>query len=67
LIKELEAPGISWKRQTINTFLGRLLEKGLVIHDSEKRKYIFAYTKEEYVSHRVKEFLDEEYSGSIKK
>lgn len=65
LSQELEMQGIEWKRQTINTFLTRLMKKDLVIQN--KRKYIYACTRAEYETMRAKEFLKEEYGGSFRK
>lgn len=61
----LEQKGIIWKRQTINTFLARLIKKDMVVQNS--RKYIYAHTKEEYESLRAKEYLNSEHNGSLKK
>lgn len=63
LRKILEQEGTIWKRQTINTFLVRLKSKGLIIQNS--RKYIHAYTKEEFDSLKAKELLDDDYGGSL--
>lgn len=62
---ELEKEGIFWKRQTINTFLSRLIKKDMVVQNS--RKYIYAHTEDEFESLRAKEYLDLEYNGSLKK
>lgn len=62
---ELEQRGIFWKRQTINTFLSRLIKKDMVVQNS--RKYIFSHTKAEYESLRAREYLRSEYNGSLKK
>ena len=56
--------GKSWKRQTINTFLARLIQKGLVVKN--QNKYIYAYTKEEFDALKTKEILDAFYDGSLK-
>ena len=63
IIKILEPAGIFWKRQTVNTFLARLINKGLVIQNS--RKYIYAYTEEGYQTLRAKELLNVDYGGSL--
>ena len=41
LIEYFEHLGKEWKRQTVNTYLTRLIEKGLVVKNG--RKYIYAY------------------------
>ncbi len=67
-IKEMsmyfEENGKSWKRQTINTFLAHLIQKGLVIKNG--RKYIYAFSKEEYKKIKASDILDTLYDGSIK-
>jgi len=63
IIKILEPEGIFWKRQTVNTFLSRLINKGLVIQNS--RKYIYAYTEDEYKTLKAKEILNDDYGGSL--
>jgi len=63
IIKILEPEEIFWKRQTVNTFLSRLINKGLVIQNS--RKYIYAYTEEEFETLKAKELLNEDYGGSL--
>lgn len=65
LIKYFESQGKEWKRQTVNTFLARLIEKGLVVKNG--RKYIYAYTKEEYDAQKASELLNTLYGGSLKK
>lgn len=65
LIKIFEAQGKEWKRQTVNTFLAHLIEKGLVVKNG--RKYIYAYTKEEYNARVASELLNTLYGGSLKK
>lgn len=61
---ELEKKGVFWKRQTINTFLSRLIKKDMVVQNS--KKYIYAHTEEEYESLRAREYLTSEYGGSLK-
>lgn len=62
---ELEKDGILWKRQTINTFLSRLIKKGLAVQNG--RKYIYTCTKEEFQTGKAREFLKEEFGDSFKK
>jgi len=56
--------GRPWKRQTVNTFLTRLINKGLVVKN--KNKYIYAYSKREFDSMKTKDILDCFYQGSLK-
>ena len=65
LIEYFEHLGKEWKRQTVNTYLTRLIEKGLVVKNG--RKYIYAYTKEEYEAQKASEVLNALYGGSLKK
>lgn len=64
LIEYFDHLGKTWKRQTINTFLARLIEKGLVVKNG--RKYIYACTKEEYEAQKASEVLKTLYGGSLK-
>jgi len=52
------------KRQTVNTYLVRMTEKGLLIRNG--KKYMYAYSKEEFSSKKAWEVLDTMYNGSIK-
>ncbi len=57
-----------WKRQTINTFIKRLTEKGLVVSQNsvKKRVYYAAMSYTEYKQGEAREFLGEFYGGSMK-
>lgn len=57
------ANGKPCKRQTINTYLTRMAEKGLLV--KHQRKYMYAYTKEEFDQKKANEVLDM-YEGSLK-
>lgn len=57
------ANGKSCKRQTINTYLTRMAEKGLLV--KHQCKYMYAYTKEEFDQKKANEVLDM-YEGSLK-
>lgn len=57
--------GSSRKRQTINTYLTRMVDKGLLIkHD---KKYMYRYNKKEFESKKAEEILITMYDGSFKK
>lgn len=64
LIEHFSSLGKDWKRQTINTFLVRLAKKGLIVKNG--KKYIYAYTKEEYNALKASGILDSLYGGSLK-
>lgn len=57
-----------WKKQTVNTFLSRLSQKGFLnIDKSGKRAiYIPAVTSEKFYENYAKEVVDDSYQGSIK-
>lgn len=59
--------GKDWKKQTINTFLKRLIDKGLIaIRQKERnRVYCAALTVDEYEQGCAKKLLDDHYNGSI--
>lgn len=52
------------KRQTVNTYLTRMTEKGLLVKN--KRKYMYAFTEEEFQGKRAEEVLNSMYHGQIK-
>ncbi len=56
--------GKVWKRQTINTFFVRLMEKGLVVR--EDHKYAASCTKREFEQRQAREVLGTLYDGSLK-
>lgn len=55
--------GKEWKRQTLNTHLSRLEEKGLV--KRQNRIVYFVYDKKEYYNLMMKEAIDHMYDGKI--
>ena len=57
-----------WKKQTVNTFLSRLSQKGFLnIDKSGKRAiYIPAVTAEKFYENYAKEIVDDSYQGAIK-
>ena len=61
---QLNEQGRSFKRQTVNTYLSRMSDKGLLIKN--KTKYIYAFTKEEFEEKRAAEVLNTMYNGSLK-
>lgn len=63
LLAILEDQGKTWKRQTLNTFLFRLEEKGMV-----SRRYMSvkaACTKEEYMHRQSRGIIDNLYDGKL--
>ncbi|MBQ6993804.1 MAG: BlaI/MecI/CopY family transcriptional regulator [Lachnospiraceae bacterium] len=56
-----------WKKQTINTFIKRLIDKGLVSfeHVGGSKRYVSAINREQYRQGEAKSFLDEFYQGSV--
>jgi predicted transcriptional regulator len=59
--------GKEWKKQTINTFLKRLTDKGLIAVDKKGNimEYTAAFSKKEYEKGRAKKLLNDFYDGSI--
>ncbi len=57
----------NWKKQTINTFIKRLCDKGLIVWDSVGRNkhYYPAVSTEEYKKGEAESFLKEFYQGSV--
>lgn len=65
LLALFEADGKVWKRQTLNTFLSRLENKGLV--KRENRLVEPLYGREEYGNIQVKATIDRMYEGKLSK
>lgn len=53
------------ERSTVNTFLSRMEEKGLLI--KQNRKYKYAYTRQELETKKAEEVLATMYDGSLSK
>lgn len=61
LLDVMKERGKKWKRQTLNTLLFRLEEKGIV---NRKRAYVeAALTQEELLQVQTQELLDDLYGG----
>ncbi|MDE6994516.1 MAG: BlaI/MecI/CopY family transcriptional regulator [Lachnospiraceae bacterium] len=63
LLTLFEEDGKEWKRQTLNTFLANLEEKGLVVR--ERRMVKAVYGREEYNLMRMKEEIGHMYGGKL--
>lgn len=63
-----QTQGYTWKKQTIQTFLTRLIDKGALAAEKKgnKRYYTPALTEEEYTSKWTKGLLSEGFGGSLK-
>lgn len=59
--------GRDWKKQTVNTFIKRLTDKGLVTADEtgKNRVYYAAVTNTEYEQGKAMKLLNDYYGGSI--
>lgn len=63
ILSIFNARGRDWKRQTLNTLLVRLVEKGLI---SKKRGAVSVlYTREEYKKLQSREFVNSKYGGKL--
>ena len=62
-----EEEGKEWKKQTLNTFLSRLIDKGLLERKKEGTKayYSTQLTKAEFKQYKAKAILEEDYEGKI--
>ena len=57
-----------WKKQTINTFIRRIIDKGLIIvsqNTGHKKVYNPAMTYTEYKQGEARDFINELYGGSM--
>lgn len=65
LLALFEADGKTWKRQTLNTFLSRLEDKGLV--ERKNRLVKAVYSRDEYYYMQMKSAIDTMYEGRLSK
>ena len=63
LLALFEADGKEWKRQTPNTFLTRLEDKGLIRRENRIVKPV--YGREEYNCMQMKTVIDHMYGGRL--
>ena len=58
-----------WKKQTLNTFLAKLLQAGFIDRISKDRKYLYVplVTRMEYKQKGAERFIRDSYSGSFMK
>lgn len=57
-----------WKKQTLNTFLLRLAEKGLIEGKAQGAKKIYqaVYDTKEYEAKKAESILENNYGGSVR-
>ena len=60
----------NWKKQTLNTFLVKLIEKGALQYDvSKNKKYYYptaqSQTKTEHIKHWTQSFIQNTFDGSL--
>lgn len=57
----------NWKKQTLNTFLKRLLQENCIQRISEDRRYLYApiISKKEYELKKAEQFISSSYNGSF--
>lgn len=57
-----------WKKQTLNTFLLRLAEKGLIEGKAQgvKKVYRAVYDAKEYEAKKAENILENNYGGSVR-
>lgn len=63
LLSLFEKEGREWKRQTLNTFLSRLEEKGLVRREDGMTTPV--YSEEEYSVMQMRKAIDTMYNGKF--
>ncbi|MDO4273545.1 MAG: BlaI/MecI/CopY family transcriptional regulator [Eubacteriales bacterium] len=63
-----ETEGKEWKKQTINTFLSRLAQKGFIIVDKNHIRALYspALTATDYYQSLACKIIDKSYKGSLK-
>jgi BlaI family penicillinase repressor len=55
--------GKECKRSTVNTYLTRMTDKGFLVKNG--KKYMYAYTKEEFDAKHAEEVLNQRFEGSL--
>ena len=62
-----EEEGKEWKKQTVNTFIKRLSDKGLITADEtgKNRVYHAAVTNSEFEKGKAQKLLNDFYGGSV--
>lgn len=65
LLEAVNESGKDWKRQTLNTLITRLMEKGLI--NRESRHVCAAMTKQEYCNLQIEEVVADVYDGKFGK
>lgn len=63
LLKQLEDSGKEWKRQTLNTLITRLADKGLIVRENRVVKAVFS--EKEFNNLQMGEIIDQIYSGRL--
>lgn len=63
LLKQLEDSGKEWKRQTLNTLITRLADKGLIVRENRIVKAVFS--EKEFNNLQMGEIIDQIYSGRL--
>ena len=58
----------AWKKQTVNTFLSRLAQKGFLNVDKSGKRaiYIPSVTSKKFYENYAQEIINDSYNGSIK-
>lgn len=56
-----------WSLTTVKTMLGRLLAKGVLVHDAEGRRYLYrpAVSREDYVAQESGRLLERLFGGRL--
>ncbi|MGY3777682.1 BlaI/MecI/CopY family transcriptional regulator [Isobaculum melis] len=68
IVEALEKENFTWKKNTILTFLARLVEKKVLATNKVGRKneYYALVSEEEYIARQTKSFVGRVYEGNVK-
>lgn len=55
----------NWKKQTVNTFIKRLTDKGLIISKGSNKQYFPAISYNEFKKGEAESMLNQLYQGSV--
>jgi BlaI family penicillinase repressor len=68
IVEQLAATGPTWHPKTVRTLLARLVQKKVLHHESEGRRYVYGplVTERECIATASNSFLDRVFAGSLK-
>lgn len=64
----IDEKGKTWKKQTLQTYLSRLVKKGVLANEKKGNTYLYfaKVDEKEYIQNWTKNFLNNTFNGSVK-